>query len=195
MSIIIRAELPEDVAAIREVNRRAFNQDQEANLVDALRANGAALLSLVATLDGQVVGHIMYSPATIGTDPGSARGRVSNAEVSGAEVSTAEVSGAEVTGAGLAPMAVLPEHQRHGIGSKLIAAGTQKLRDSGYPFIIVLGHPDYYPRFGFVPANTLGITCEWDVPSEAFMILILDQSKIQTLSGFAKYRPEFATVT
>ncbi len=185
MSIIIRAELPEDVAAIREVNRRAFNQDQEANLVDALRANGAALLSLVATLDGQVVGHIMYSPATIGTDPGFARGRVNNAEV----------SGAEVTGAGLAPMAVLPEHQRHGIGSKLIAAGTQKLRDSGYPFIIVLGHPDYYPRFGFVPANTLGITCEWDVPSEAFMILILDQSKIQTLSGRAKYRPEFATVT
>ena len=177
LSIIIREELPEDLAAIREVNRRAFNQDQEANLVDALRSNGAALLSLVATLDGQVVGHIMYSPATIGEDK------------------SAEFSSRVVTGAGLAPMAVLPEHQRYGIGSKLIEAGTQKLRDSGHPFIIVLGHPDYYPRFGFIPASTLGITCEWDVPAEAFMILILDQSKTQTLSDLAKYRPEFSTVT
>jgi predicted N-acetyltransferase YhbS len=116
LSLIIRAELPEDLAAIREVNRRAFNQDQEANLVDALRSNGAALLSLVAILDGQVVGHIMYSPATIGTDPRSepTRDRVSNAAGTGEGV-----TGAEVTGAGLAPMAVLPEHQRHGIGSKL----------------------------------------------------------------------------
>jgi putative acetyltransferase len=197
LSLIIRAELPEDLAAIREVNRRAFNQDQEANLVDALRSNGAALLSLVAILDGQVVGHIMYSPATIGTDSRSepTRVRVSNAAGTGEGVTGEGVTGAEVTGAALAPMAVLPEHQRHGIGSKLIEAGTQKLRDSGHPFIIVLGHPDYYPRFGFIPANTLGITCEWDVPSEAFMILILDQSKTQTLSGLAKYRPEFATVT
>ena len=164
--IDIREELPNDIAAIREVNRRAFGQDQEANLVDALRANGASLLSLVATIDGQVVGHIMYSPATI----------------------------ANITGAGLAPMAVLPEHQRHGIGGKLIQAGTQKLRDAGVPFIIVLGHSVYYPRFGFNPASNLGIKCQWDVPDDAFMLLVLDHSTMQGISGLARYRDEFSTV-
>ena len=91
MLIDIREERTEDVAAIREVNKRAFGQDQEANIVDALRSNGASLLSLVARVDGRIVGHIMYSPATI----------------------------AEVVGAGLAPMAVLPEFQRQGIGRLL----------------------------------------------------------------------------
>lgn len=166
MEIEIREELPEDLAAVREVNKRAFGQDQEANLVDALRANGASLLSLVATLNGKVVGHILYSPATI----------------------------AEVSGAGLAPMAVLPEHQRHGIGSQLIEAGTQRLKALGLPFIIVLGHHTYYPRFGFQPAINFGITCEWDVPPEAFMLLILDQQRMHGISGLAKYRHEFSTV-
>ena len=172
MSIEIREELPGDIAAVREVNKRAFGQDQEANIVDALRSNGAVLLSLVATLDGQVVGHIMYSPATIGE----------------------QETGASVTGAGLAPMAVLPEHQRRGIGGKLIEAGTQKLKAKGCPFIIVLGHPNYYPRFGFTPASTFGIKCEWDVPPEVFMLLVLDQTKMSGVSGLAKYRPEFSTV-
>lgn len=167
MAVEIREERPEDLAAIREVNKRAFGQDHEANLVDALRANGASLLSLVATLEGEVVGHILYSSATIGG----------------------------VAGAGLAPMAVLPEHQSRGIGGKLIAAGTQKLKSAGLPFIIVLGHHTYYPRFGFQPAINFGITCEWDVPPEAFMLLILDQTQMQGISGLAKYRHEFSTVT
>lgn len=162
--IQIREERADDVAAIREVNKRAFGQDQEGNIVDALRSNGAALLSLVATLDGQVVGHILYSPITVG----------------------------EVTGAALGPMAVHPEHQRQGIGSKLIEAGTRKLTDDGYPFIIVLGHTKYYPRFGFLPASTHGIRCEWDVPDDAFMLLVLHQAKMQGVSGLAKYRPEFS---
>ncbi len=165
MTIEIREERADDVAAIRDVNRRAFGQELEGNIVDALRSNGAALLSLVATLDDEVAGHIMYSAATIG----------------------------EVTGAGLAPMAVLPEHQRKGIGSKLVEAGNRKLEDEGCPFIIVLGHANYYPRFGFIPASTHGIKCEWDVPDEAFMLLILDQAKMQGVSGSAKYRPEFST--
>ena len=183
MPIEIREERPEDIAAIREVNKRAFGQDQEANLVDALRANGAALLSLVAILDDEIVGHIMYSPATIVT------------EGSDVKATAVEPSGAEVSGAALAPMAVLPEHQRHGIGSQLIGAGSRKITDAGFPFIIVLGHPSYYPRFCFQPANTLGIRCEWDVPPEAFMILILDQAKMRGVSGLAKYRHEFSTVT
>jgi putative acetyltransferase len=156
------------MAAVRDLNRRAFGQDQESNIVDALRANCAALLSLVATLNDRVVGHIMYSPVSVGGN---------------------------VTGAALGPMAVLPEYQRQGIGSKLIEAGNQKLKDAGCPFIIVVGHADYYPRFGFRPASEYGIKCEWDVPNDVFMLLVLDEAKMKNVSGLAKYRHEFSTVS
>jgi putative acetyltransferase len=106
--IEIREERPDDVTAVRDLNRRAFGQEQESNIVDALRTNGAALLSLVATLNDQIVGHIMYSPVIIGGN---------------------------IRGTALGPMAVLPEYQRQGIGSKLIEAGNQKLKDAGCPFI------------------------------------------------------------
>ena len=155
------------MAFIRDLNKRAFEQEQEGNIVDALRSNGAALLSMVATLNGRVVGHIMYSPLVVG----------------------------ELTGAALGPMAVLPEHQRQGIGTKLVEAGNRKLKDDGCPFIIVVGHPNYYPRFGFVPANTHGIECEWEVPTDAFMLLVLNQSKLQGVAGLAKYRHEFSSVS
>jgi putative acetyltransferase len=162
----VREERPGDVAAVREVNNLAFGQDQEGNIVDALRSNGGALLSLVATLDGRVVGHIMYSPLSVG---------------------------GEITGAALGPMAVVPEHQRQGIGSKLVEAGNRKLKDTGCPFIIVVGHANYYPRFGFRPASTQGIKCEWEVPDDVFMLLVLDQAKMQGVSGLAKYRHEFSS--
>ena len=165
--IEIRKEHPDDVTAIRDVNKRAFGQDQEGNIVDALRANGAVLLSLVATLDGRVVGHIMYSPLLVG----------------------------EVIGAGLGPVAVLPEHQRQDIGSKLVLAGNEKLKDGGCPLIVVVGHPSFYPRFGFKPASTYGITCEWDVPDDVFMALVLDEAKMPGVVGMAKYRAEFSTVS
>lgn len=164
--IEVRAERPDDLAAIRDVNRRAFGQDQEGNIVDALRFNGAALVSLVATLNDRVVGHIMYSPATIG----------------------------DVTGAALGPMSVLPEHQRQGIGSKLVSAGNQRLLDAGCPFIIVLGHPNFYPRFGFRRASNLAVKCEWDVPDDVVMLLILDEAKMQGVSGLIKYRHEFSSI-
>jgi putative acetyltransferase len=124
--IEIREERLDDIAAVRDLNRQAFGQDQESNIVDVLRANGAALLCLVATVKDQVVGHIMYSPISVGDN---------------------------VMGAALGPMAVLPEFQRQGIGSKLIEVGNRKLKDAGCPFIIVVGHADYYPRFGFRPAG------------------------------------------
>jgi putative acetyltransferase len=114
-----------------------------------------------------VAGHILYSPAIVGG----------------------------VVGAGLGPMAVLPQHQRHGIGSRLVEAGNRKLKESGCPFIIVLGHTHFYPRFGFRPASTYGITCQWDVPDDAFMVLLLDPGKMQGVSGLARYRPEFSTVS
>ena len=167
MSIEIREERPDDVAAVRDLNRRAFGQDQESNIVDALRANGAALLSLVATVDDRVVGHIMYSPLSVG----------------------------DVNGAALGPMAVIPERQRQGIGSKLVEAGNRKLKDAGCPFIIVVGHADYYPRFGFTPASEHGIKCEWDVLDDVVMLLVLEQAKMESVSGLATYRHEFSSVS
>lgn len=165
--IEIRPEEPGDIAAIRDVNRRAFGQDQEGNIVDALRANGAAVLSLVAILDGRVVGHIMYSPLIVG----------------------------DVVGAALGPMAVLPEHQRQGIGTRLVEAGNDQLARDGCPCIAVVGHPTLYPRFGFRPASTIGISCEWDLPDEVFMVLVLDAAKMSGVAGKAQYRPEFSTVS
>ena len=165
--IEIREEHPGDITAIRDVNRLAFGQDQEGNIVDALRSNGAALLSRAAILSERVVGHIMYSPVSIG----------------------------EIWGAALGPMAVLPQHQRHGIGRALVVAGNQRLKESGCPFVVVVGHSDYYPRFGFLPSSSYGITCEWDVPDSVFMALMLDPRKSQDVSGLAKYRREFSTVS
>ena len=167
MLIKIRKELPADIAAVRDLNRRAFEQDQEANIVDALRSNGAARLSLVATLSDRVVGHIVYSPLALG----------------------------QVVGAGLGPLAVLPEYQRQGIGGKLVEAGNRQLKEGGCPFIVVVGHAEYYPRFGFKPARAQGITCEWEVPDDVFMVLVLDPERMRGVSGLAKYRPEFSTVS
>jgi len=166
--IEIREERSDDIAAIREVNRLAFGQDQESNIVDALRTNGGALLSLVATVNGQVEGHIMYSPLTVAEN---------------------------VRGVALGPMAVVPEYQRQGIGTQLIEGGNRKIKDAGYPFIIVVGHAQYYPRFGFRPASEYGINCEWDVPDEVFMLLVLNEAKMQGASGLAKYRHEFSTIS
>ena len=167
VSIEIREEGPGDVAAIRDVNQLAFGQGQEGELVDALRANGGVLLSLVAISDSKIVGHILYSPIVVG--PAS-------------------------QGAALGPMAVHPDYQRQGIGSQLVTAGNRRLADAGSPFVIVLGHPEFDPRFGFTPASALGITCEWDVPDDVFMVLILDRAKCEGMSGRAQYRAEFSMV-
>jgi putative acetyltransferase len=164
---LIRDEQPDDIAVIREVNRLAFGQDDEGRIVDALRANGAATLSLVAVDDAVVVGHIMFSPLSVG----------------------------EAIGAGLGPMAVTPGHQRQGIGSRLVQAGIERLRASGCPFVVVIGHPNFYPRFGFQPATTYGLTCEWDVSAEAFMVNVLDPDVRSRLRGRAQYRPEFSAAS
>ena len=119
---------------------RAFDQPLEGRIVDALRAHGAVQLSLVAEVEGRVVGHILFSPVT-------SAGRRRRASASG-------------------PMAVTPEQQRRGVGAALIDAGLARLRAAGCPFVVVLGHHEYYTRFGFVPASRYGMRCEWDVPDE-----------------------------
>jgi putative acetyltransferase len=164
----LRKEQPQDIPIIHQVNKRAFGQLLEADLVDRLRRNCNDLLSLVAVVGNEIVGHILFSPVTV-------EGEETMAE-----------------GMGLAPMAVLPEYQRQGIGSKLVRAGIARLASSGCGFVIVLGHADYYPRFGFEPASRYGIRSEWEVPDDAFMIVVLNESVMQGISGVARYRPEFA---
>ena len=168
MLIQIREEHPDDVAAVREVNRLAFGQEQESNIVEALRTNGGALLSLIATVNGQVAGHIMYSPLTVAEN---------------------------VQSVALGPMAVVPEYQRQGIGTQLIEGGNRKIKDAGYPFIIVVGHAQYYPGFGSRPAIESGIKWEWDISGRSFHVLVLNEAKMQGASGLAKYRHEFSTIS
>ena len=165
--IVIRRETAEDVAAVRVVNERAFGQPAEADLVDALRRGCAGALSFVAT-DEDVVGHILFTPIL----------------VDGAAPS--------LVGMGLAPMSVLPEYQRRGVGSALVRHGLDALRDRACPFVVVVGHPEYYPRFGFEPASKHGFLSQWQgMPDEAFMSLILNPSAMTGVSGVARYRPEF----
>ncbi|UCG80763.1 MAG: N-acetyltransferase [Desulfobacterales bacterium] len=166
--ICIRQERSKDIPVIREVNKRAFGQPQEADLVDKVRQNCHNMLSLVAMAENEVIGHILFSPATM------------------------ESGGGTIQGMGLGPMAVLPDYQRQGVGAELIRTGITRLDSTGCPFVIVLGHAAYYPRFGFEPASRFGIRSEWDVPDDAFMILVLNKSVMQGVSGLVRYRPEFA---
>ena len=169
----IRREQPEDVIEIRNVNDRAFGQPNEGAVVDQLRRACEGLVSLVAVVEGQVVGHILFSPARIEAEDGR-----------------------EVLGMGLAPLAVLPEHQRRGIGTELATAGLAIVRQTPCPFVIVLGHDTYYPRFGFEPASMYGLRCQWPgVPDEAFMVLLLDADAMRGVSGVARYCSEWDAAT
>ena len=163
-----RPEKPQDVPSVRVINERAFEQSIEAEIVDKLRMSCPEALSLVAVDDSRVVGHIFFTPATVGSENGT------------------------IEGMGLAPMAVLPERQRQGIGSALVEHGLKILRERSCPFIIVVGHPEYYPRFGFEPASKYGLKCQWEgVPDEAFMVLVFDEQALKGISGVARYRDEF----
>jgi putative acetyltransferase len=163
--ISIRRERPRDMVGIRAVNEAAFGKRTEADIVDALRAACPDHLSVVVESAGTIVGHILFSPVTV---EGGSQYR---------------------HGMGLAPMAVMPDRQRQGIGSRLIEAGLEILREQGYSFVIVLGHPEFYPRFGFVPASHHGLRCQWvGVPDEAFMVLVLDEASMAGVTGVARYR-------
>ncbi len=168
--MIIRPEEPRDRAAIRQVVEAAFGQPQEAHLVDLLRDHGKVTFSLVAEKDERVVGHILFSPVTI------------------------ESNDESLMAIGLAPLAVLPELQNEGIGSQLMHAGLEACRAAGHECVVVLGHPRYYPRFGFVPASRYGVRCEYDVPDEHFMLIELRAGALAGHEGLVKYQPEFNQV-
>ena len=169
-SILVRAETADDLGAVRRINEQAFDGAAEAELVDALRRRGAVTLSLVAEIDGEVVGHILFSPATIVSD------------------------GEQVPAVALAPMAVMPTHQRRGVGSRLVDEGLRLLSEAGHGIVVVLGHANYYPRFGFRTASELGIGCSYDVPDEVFMVRLLRENAWSDRTGTVRYRAEFDSV-
>ncbi len=167
--MLIRAERGNDKAAIYEVNVSAFETPAEAELVDALREQAETFISLVAEDGDRVVGHIMFSPVSLSTDP-------------------------ELKVMGLAPMAVVPAHQREGIGSALVRAGLERCKEMGFSAVVVLGHPEYYPRFGFLRAARFGLRCEYGAPEEAFMAMELETGALDDKRGVVKYHAAFSNV-
>jgi predicted N-acetyltransferase YhbS len=174
MPITIRPETPTDYDRVFEITEAAFrdlpiSDHTEQHLVNRLRTSTAFIpeLSLVAELDGEVVGHILFTRAAIvGVDR----------------------TWASLT---LAPVSVAPDHQRQGIGSQLIRAGLQIARELGYGNVNLVGHADYYPRFGFVRASRYNVRCAFDVPDEASMLLELTPGALDGVSGVVQYAPEF----
>ena len=167
--MVIRTETKSDHRVVRKINKSAFGQDDEANLVDALRNDPAFIheLSLVAEMDGVIVGHILFTRIRIVSDD------------------------KEYPSLALAPMSVLPAYQNQGIGSALVRAGLEKCRDMGFGSVIVLGHKDYYPRFGFKPASMWGITAPFDVADDVFMALELSENSLDGVSGTVQYAASF----
>ncbi len=166
MAIQFRSDSPDDLPRIRQVHARAFGQQSEADLVDALRAGGHARISLVAETESGVVGHILFSEMAVLTHAG------------------------DLPALSLAPVAVLPEHQRQGIGAALIRQGLAAAREAGHDIVIVLGHPDYYPRFGFSAslAERLGSPF---AAGPAWMAMELSPGALAKVDGWAAYPPPF----
>lgn len=168
MTLKIRPETPGDVAAIDEVNRTAFGRDDEARLVNALRDGGYARLSHVAEVDGKLVGHVLFSELPIVADDGR---------------KTAALS--------LAPMAVSPDFQRSGIGTKLLTTAIAQCKTDGHQIVVVLGHPEYYPRFGFSSELAKNLACPLEVPADAWMALELAPGALRGVAGRVAYAPPF----
>jgi putative acetyltransferase len=163
----IRPEESGDQQQVRMINQHAFGGDSEANLVDTLRNSRVPLISLVAEENNRLIGHILFSPVTLA-------GQTNVPDI-----------------AGLGPMAVLPEWQGRGVGSLLVTTGLEHCVSAGYVAVVVLGHPDYYPRFGFVPASNFNIKSEFNVPDEVFMLKELQESALRGIKGTVQYHVAF----
>ncbi|PSW04145.1 GNAT family N-acetyltransferase [Photobacterium lipolyticum] len=165
--MLIRTEAPADILPIDRLLKDVFETEAEANLVMKLRENSCRTLSLVACSDeGEVIGHLFFSPVT--------------------------VEGQDDRWQGLAPLAVKSEYQRQGIGKALMEEAKNILIEFDYPVIVVLGHSDYYPQVGFEKAADHGLRCSWPVPEEAFMVLELIPDTLAGKSGVVEYCPEFS---
>ena len=165
MPLKIRPEVPEDRTAVFEINRMAFGRDDEAQLVDRLRDDGDVVLSLVAVDGGEIVGHVLFSPLVVHT------------------------ASKPVAAVALAPIAVLPAHQRQGIGAQLIRHGLSMLTDAGHRIVTVLGHPEYYPRFGFTPEAARDLEVPFAGP--AWMAQELVPGSLDGVSGRVEYPQAF----
>ena len=167
--MLVRAEKKSDRVAVYAVNVSAFETASEADLVDALRIQAQPAVSLVFVDNGEIVGHIMFSPVSLSGHP--------NLKLMG-----------------LAPMAVAPAHQRKGIGSALVRAGLERCQQLGLAAVVVLGHPEYYPRFGFLPASRFGIDSEFEVPEDVFMVKALQPGALNGKTGRVKYHAVFSNI-
>jgi putative acetyltransferase len=167
--LTIRHETASDIEAVFRVESDAFGQEIEACLVDDLRAAGNSLLSLVADLEGEIVGHIMFSPMTI------------------------ESGDRSFTAVCLAPLAIATAHQRQGVGGRLIEAGLAEMRAAGHGAVFLLGHPSYYPRFGFRPAREFGVHYQDD--RDAFMAIELHPGALAGVTGNVRFAPQFDAFT
>ncbi|HET8773507.1 MAG TPA: N-acetyltransferase [Thermoanaerobaculia bacterium] len=161
--MILREEAPSDRDAIFAVNAHAFETDAEARLVDILRERNALTVSLVAEIGGVVAGHIAFSPVRVGNR----------------------------TFVALAPMSVLPEHQRSGVGSALVRAGIDACGARGDGAIFVLGHAGYYPHFGFVPAGPKGLHYKSAEFDPHFFVLELRAGALDGVQGLVEFHPAF----
>jgi putative acetyltransferase len=166
MSVIIRPETSADHEAICHVNRLAFGQDEEARLVEGLREGGYLRLSLVAARAGEVFGHILFSDLPIITESGTAPALA------------------------LAPMAVLPAFQNQGIGSALVRRGLDECRRQGHQIVVVLGHPHFYPRFGFSAKLAASLASPFP-GGESFMAVELVPGALDGVKGRVQYPPPF----
>lgn len=168
--VIVRQEKLEDYQTIYDLNKKAFDGEVEARLVNNLRKTKGFIpeLSLVAEKNGKVVGHILFSVIHINTDTD------------------------QIPVLALAPMAVLPGNQKQGIGSLLIKEGLKKCKELRHKVVVLIGHADYYPRFGFVKASSKGLRLPFDAPDEAFMVYEIIPNSLTSISGTIEYPPEFA---
>ena len=174
MSINIRPETPADIEAIYRVEAAAFEGEPHGDLVNRLRADGALLLSHVAELNGEIVGHAAYSFVSV-TDGDCVRHIPA-----------------------LGPIAVSPPLQGEGIGSALVHAGLRALKAAGHGLVFLVGSPKYYPRFGYQPAQPLGFTSDYVEPGgrhEHFMVALLDETMPGEIRGHVRFHPAFAEVS
>jgi putative acetyltransferase len=167
VTVAIRPERPADAEAVRLVTVLAFGQPDEARIVDRLRERAPVHLGLVASDGESIVGHILFTPVPLR---------------SGERTHTVVA---------LAPMSVLPAWQRRGVGAALVHEGLAACRAAGHDVVVVVGHPEYYPRFGFVPARPLGLTSEPAFADEAFMVAELTPGALRGRRGVIVYGPEF----